>query len=247
MSKSNIDRFGFVLLVVALGLLGFAGYSRGQNSRINTLQFVHDFVQIAYGGRAASGDYIRVCTAHKLDSPYSESTEITFDLATSNPLVSPHPMFDPKTGRLLPTPENATLIKGDFLFDRNLQFESFWTDALDSTKNRAIHDLVEKHPEWSEADAGMALKNAGARFGPNEKDALLQTIHMEKFAKLLGALTITRTEFDTFANPDHAGDFPVLFWIVRVDAQSPSGTVRKYSFAFEPFEGKLVGIKSLAQ
>lgn len=118
-----------------------------------------------------------------------------------------------------------------------------WTNSLDNKRFQSIRDLVQSHREWSEADASKALKDAGAQYDRDRTEAFTQSIHLERFEGLLGQLRIDSMEFDTFSNPDRTGDFAVLFWIVRADAQLSDGTHRTYSFLFEPFNAKLVSVK----
>lgn len=180
-----------------------------------------------------------------MDAPWHENYKINFQIKRFDPEQSPHPVNDPKTGKRLEVPENATLVEGMFQFGDDGRIEWISTNILEDKRYEPVRDLVQSHRYWSEANAYKALKDAGARYGPDEKEAFLRSIHLERFDKLLGHLEMKSAEFDAFANPDRLGDFALLFWIVKVDAQLPEGPRRTYSFLFEPFDGRIVSVKHL--
>jgi hypothetical protein len=86
----------------------------------------------------------------------------------------------------------------------------------------------------------QALKNAGASFGPAEKEAFVNSLHLERAEQALGRLKVLSVDF---VLPDeHIGNFAAgaFQWAVHAEAQLPDGTICKYALGFEPFKGKLI-------
>jgi hypothetical protein len=106
-----------------------------------------------------------------------------------------------------------------------------------------FRSLVQSHPEWTDAEAVIELKKEGARFGPNDKEALVQVLPMRAADRFLGSLKITSVEFKHLAD-NRDGDFALTAfdWAVRCEAKSADGTTVVYVFGFEPFEGKLTNL-----
>jgi hypothetical protein len=248
-SLSNSGRFLLTCCALVSTSLASHGVSWGQEkplaSQEGNLKFAHDFLRAAYPDRVGDGDMLDLCVGQHMDAPWPHNYEVNFEIRRFDPERLSHRMNDPKTGQRLSVPENPTLLEGSFQFDDGGQLDSVWTNTLENQRYQSIRDAVQSHREWSEADAGKALKDAGARYGPDQKEAFIQSIQLARLDRLLGHLKVVSVEFDAFSNSDHLGDFPLLFWIVKADAQLPDGSSRTYSFLFEPFEGTLVSVKHL--
>ena len=245
---SLLNRGRFLLSCSGLVLVSFMfcwpswGQDHPVDAREYHLKFAYDFLREAYP-EIHNNEILNLFLRQHFGAPWPDNYELNFEVTRLDPEQLSHPVNDAKTGQRLPIPENSIVLAGTFLFDDSGQLESMWTNSLDNKQYQSIRDLVQSHRDWSEADASQALKDAGAHYGPGETDALVQSIHLERFDGLLGQLKIVSVEFDTFSNPDRIGDFAVLFWLVRADAQSSNGAHRTYSFLFEPFNAKLVSVK----
>jgi hypothetical protein len=135
-------------------------------------------------------------------------------------------------------------LRGSISFTREGRVHQFYVgdSALSHSKeNDAIRRQVESHPEWSEAQALVELRKAGARFGPASKEELLQAIQLQKYERFLGHFTIKSVEFVGLTEP-HAGNFASLSWSIRLDVESPGGSHSPYTLVFEPFGGKLTEV-----
>jgi hypothetical protein len=168
--------------------------------------------------------------------------------------------IDGETGKEIPPPENTTFLKGQARMWphgdlRQLYFEG---ELAHSKENETIEKLVESHPEWSDEQAGRALTEAGALYGPANKDVFTRSLRLPELEKSLGltilsadntkgadAKTMRSIEFEGWTNSQHDGSFTGFVWTVRMDAGLVGGRSRKYAFYFEPFEGKLIGIFQL--
>lgn len=136
------------------------------------------------------------------------------------------------------------LMEGSFGFDRRGRIQTFHSSnstLLNSEKNEAISKLCYGHPEWSEAQAIQALKEAGASYGPNEKDAFREAIPLRQLERFLGKLTVHDLEFKSLVE-DREGSFVQMYWEVGLVGRRPGEPPANYFLRFEPFGGKLTTV-----
>ena len=134
-------------------------------------------------------------------------------------------------------------IAGDFAFDND-------THDMRSVMilGPLVHGRVEKleaevneHPEWSEEQIGMRLKAAGAKFGPDDREAFRRSLPLKQLEPLTGRLEVT-DYFFTVRDDSVGGDPPSanIGWIVHAKCYSTDGKFWTGGMLlFEPFEGTL--------
>ncbi len=132
-------------------------------------------------------------------------------------------------------------LSGTFSFDvegqithMNVEGPAIAKDSL----NKTLRSRIQAHPEWSDTHIVRTLKEAGARYGPNDKTAFLSVIPLGELEKFLGPLQVESAEFQ-LTNKDHIGSFALLFWQVEMKTTKRNGQSVEYSMTFEPFAGKL--------
>jgi hypothetical protein len=242
-----------LIWLCALGIFLSAVLVRPQETRStrqrNAFTIVHEILQASYPQIFGNGWYVGFVTGQPIDDvSWGEFHGFTFSVTRFAPGMSWNTTADAITGKITPPPENSTFLEGSSWVDYQghgriirLIFEG---DLACSRQNKAIRELVQSHPEWSEDEATRALKKAGAHYGPDDKQQFLQSIHLDKFERVLGRLQIRLVEFQGLS-PDHVGNFAAPFWVVQAEGHFPDGTRRTYGFSFEPFEGKLTGLSEI--
>lgn len=119
------------------------------------------------------------------------------------------------------------------------------------SKNLALKQVVNTHPEWTDARIAEAIKNAGAKYGPADKEELLACASLRKYAPYFGNAKVSSVRFCFRTTP--VGQYTVpqacLAWQVEakgplMDAKGLPGRrkQRVCGLTFEPFEGSLVGM-----
>ncbi|HLJ42176.1 MAG TPA: hypothetical protein VKT50_11875, partial [Candidatus Acidoferrales bacterium] len=116
----------------------------------------------------------------------------------------------------------------------NVEGPAITKDSL----NKTLRSRIQAHPEWPDPLIVRTLKEAGAKYGPNDKTALLSVIPVGELEKFLGPLQVESAEFQ-LTTKDHIGSFALLFWQVEMKAAKPNGQSVEYSMTFEPFAGRL--------
>ena len=99
---------------------------------------------------------------------------------------------------------------------------------------------VNEHPDWSDEEVVARLKAAGARFGPDDRDAFLRGIPLKQLEPTIGTLEVV--DADIFPLRNEFADQPTatLRWIVDAKWHSADGKYEADArLAFEPFEGAL--------
>lgn len=245
-SSKNILRAA--RLFVVLALCATALWQPTPAAPDPSIAMLRDILRVFYPGLFDKGQFLWACAAREIDSAVMRLDEIEFKVTPQRPPYWPEGKeylpSDLATGK--PIPVNNPLLEGYIQINPAGQIERFYvwnSDEVKSAENNHFHALVESHHELTQAEAGAALKQAGARYCPAEKEDFLRSIHPKRFEKFLGPVKITSVEFDSFLNEDREPNSAQFKWSVYVDARLPSGEIRKYSLTFEPFEGALTGIK----
>jgi hypothetical protein len=253
-------------LYLALGV-GCVGAAIGADQRMpfgtstNAFSVTQSLLKVFYPEVFGKERYLLFSAEQPVDSEtWEQFTRVDFTIKCFSWNASWGVAIDGETGKEIPPPENTTFLKGQaWMWPhgdlRQLYFEG---ELAHSKENETIEKLVESHPEWSDEQAGRALTEAGALYGPANKDVFTRSLRLPELEKSLGltilsadntkgadAKTMRSIEFEGWTNSQHDGSFTGFVWTVRMDAGLVGGRSRKYAFYFEPFEGKLIGIFQL--
>src|SRR6185369_13776988 len=84
------------------------------------------------------------------------------------------------------------LLASEFTFGETGKIETYRAHGrlLRDTENSAFTKTVGDHPEWSPDRIGEELKRVGARFGPNQGEALLASLAIRGLEPMPGELTL---------------------------------------------------------
>jgi len=101
---------------------------------------------------------------------------------------------------------------------------------------------LDEHPDWPDARLVKALKAAGAKYGPDDRAALLRALPLKELEPCTGPMEVTSARFHVRQNAD-TGDNPEadLTWFVDAKWHSPDGRYEAdRTMTLEPFEGALI-------
>ncbi len=117
-------------------------------------------------------------------------------------------------------------------------------EFVNTAKNRELLLKLGSHEDWLEEQDSRALREAGAEFGPwNRTGFIRQTLeHLATLGPHWGRLTKWETEFEGRYRESGNAE-PRMVWRMRATMASSFGTQR-YRLTFEPFEGKLIHLRS---
>jgi len=221
-----------------------------QNPPVNqetVLTFVHDLLQVFYPELISKGHRLQLSVLHPADSSWREISGVYFTVFPENPPGYGLPLY--MNGKRIPESRpdpNTVLLDGSVWLPprkegSRLQ-DLFAPKGANEQKLQTLRKLVESHGEWSDSKIVSALKQAGARFGPDDKDAFISSLPFDKTERFLGHIKITSVEFVLIRpEPTNSSELSI-FWSVQAVAQFSDGTTSDYIFAFEPFEGKLTSL-----
>jgi hypothetical protein len=205
------------------------------------LTFAHDFLQVFYPELFDKEHRITLAVTTPGNDAWLELGGVFFTVTSAN--------VSPVNKLISPDPETTdhVILGGSFWlppieYGRVRELHAY-SDAVHQRQREQLHDLVASHPEWSNTQIANALKQAGARFGPDDKEAFVKSLPLNKAERFLGKIKITSVEFD-YPRRDQNGRFTLinLSWIVQAEAELPDGTHPTYTIVFEPFEGKLTDL-----
>jgi len=146
-------------------------------------------------------------------------------------------------------PSMKEVIRCEFTFskssDKSLWF--FSTIPPSTGPSAAFAKLVLLHPKWTDEHVTRFLREAGATYGPEDKEKFLNAIPRGALKPLIGELTVDKAEFGVVRpNPANGLHYfegePICYWVVAVTTRLPDGAEKHYSLLFDAFGGKLYNI-----
>lgn len=230
-------------LILAIAATHSAPSGTSARSR-DTLVVAHDFLEAAYPDASGKGRFLSVCVGLPIDDSWRQVYGVKFQLTTLDHAQA-NLSAEASRGKPIPPSRGEVIFGGTFQFDGRGGIELMEAgeyDFVNWSKNRALETLIESHPEWSDAEAYNRLKEAGARFGPSDKDQFVRSIHLERFERVLGPLHLDSVKFNGLPI-EHVGNFALVWWSVQAHVEASNGSSVIYAFNFEPFDGKLTGLK----
>jgi hypothetical protein len=211
-------------------------------SQRTTLTYAHDFLKVFYPELFDKKYRVTLCASAPGDNDWLVLGGVFF-------VVTPADIY-PLHKLIVSSPQSVDhiLLGGSIWlpphqYGRVMEVHAFST-AVHEQQLEKMRLLLESHPGWSEAQMVSALKQAGAQFGPDDKDAFVNSLPLAKAEAFLGHLKIISVEFNYPNREQHVGHFAsgALTWHLRTDALLPDGKRVQYGLEFEPFEGKLVSL-----
>jgi len=202
-----------------------------------------------------NGDYYTTAI-HFMRALYPELLEkgVTVQVGAFQPFEAdrPSPVFDIWVSEVRPTEpikaspnissaERVGHLSTHYQFDPR-DDQILWMTATGSFVNiekyQALTNLVDEHPEWDETHMTQALTAAGAKFGPDQKQALLLKFPTSQLEAVLGKIEIQSAQFVFHANAEPPLG-ATLRWTIRFHATMAAKT-NAYFVSMEPFEGRVV-------
>lgn len=109
---------------------------------------------------------------------------------------------------------------------------------VNSQKNEEIRKNIDAHQEWTDEQVIRALKEAGASYGPDQREAVIEKIQLLHLERLLGKFTIKSAGFHLRSQSRENFQGADLFWEIDLTPQSVRHRKMIYAVFVEPFEGK---------
>jgi hypothetical protein len=243
---SNSDR-RFVRLAVLLVLAAsvVCTNAKSQESGSKELEWAREFLSTLYPEIRGHRYVMTARTSQPFDVPVGPMGNIRVQIGdfapgtvigaatVTNGVVSP---VQPKQ-----------FINALFEFDKPGRLFTFSSDGPAVGKPEEferVKQLVELHPEWTDAQDIAVLLKAGAPYGPEGKDKFLKVIPLDQLEKLIGKVTIVSAEFETVA--DHQQGYALLHWVVIAKVKSSDRGEGTYRMYFEPFKGALTNMDAVS-
>jgi hypothetical protein len=101
-------------------------------------------------------------------------------------------------GKSSPVTERHPVLIASFQFGADNILDNVYFRSPELTlnlKNDQLRKLVDSHQEWSDQEVAAALKNAGAKFGPNEREQVLKALPLSVLEPFIGLMEIDSAEF----------------------------------------------------
>lgn len=119
------------------------------------------------------------------------------------------------------------------------------TVTLDS-ENEQMRQVVNVHQGWSDQQVAAALKQAGARFGPEQRESVLKGLPTEELKPFIGDLQVDSSEFRV-RHQQKPSSLAELYWVVEGHSEMNAGRKFEWELRCEPFEGRLTSVSRSAE
>ena len=212
-------------------LLPLSGASQEQHDKSpsTTVLFAQETLRALHPELTGKGYFMSITTFGSFDVPWTSIPPFDVDIGRTETgyMEIPHPVL------------NAHFQFGpDNILD-DVSFRS--PKAALEIKNDQIRKQVDSHQSWSDKEIAEALKEAGARFGPNEGAELLRVVPLNVLEPFIGSMHIDSTEF-RLRYQQKPKSLAELYWVIVGHADVGAGHAVEWSIICEPFEGKIVSI-----
>jgi hypothetical protein len=103
---------------------------------------------------------------------------------------------------------------------------------------------IETHQEWSEDDLKAALRAAGYKYGPGDKEELLESIRLDELQKYIGPFELKKATFNArykYSEPDEDGKHYRSYgvsWLIEGTCTLVTGP-QACSLKFDAYRGRL--------
>jgi len=115
-----------------------------------------------------------------------------------------------------------------------------FTSTAGGTQMEKVWSAIDPHPEWSDGEELGAARKLGLRYGPEDKNVILNKLPLRELAKFYGPLRVKSAEFRMNGGGKCPGcSFADPRWYITL---SGSGTTHGLLIVVEPFFGRITSI-----
>lgn len=139
--------------------------------------------------------------------------------------------------------EMKPVLGGDTNFDADGIMTNFHAQSdtiLFDSVNARFRAKVDSNWRWTDEQISHAMVEAGAKYGPDECDAVLKALPVTVLEPYTGTLHIDSAKF-WFRHIQEPHPIPILYWRVEAHGQI-GGKDFGWDFVIEPFDGRILSI-----
>jgi hypothetical protein len=141
--------------------------------------------------------------------------------------------------------EETIFLSGHMTFRSAAEIETIqWSGrAVMERERNVLRDRINAHPEWPDAEVAATIREAGVKFGPDDRAALLAHFNRLDLTPFFGKVAKGRLRRAYFQLREKdqldagAGHFARAEWTVILDRGPESMVV-----TIEPFHGSIIGV-----
>ncbi len=224
---SRLTRSGAICCAVLMACFWTPILSSGQDvvptSQATILTYAHDLLKIFYPEFFGKTFRLSLSVTTPADNDWLELGGVYFVITPED--VNPLPMLASSDPQAI----NHILLGGSIwlpprAYGRVMEIRIL-SDPKHEREVEKLSQLAKSHSEWSETQVASALRQAGAQFGPADKDAFVSSLPLSEAERFLGHLTLTAVGFNYpgRTGADHQ-EASALGWTVQANATLPDGT-----------------------
>jgi len=209
----------------------------------------------AYVGAGSKFAVLGCCVGGRMGGTIPGPTLPPSDLDSGQvplPPSSPVPSSTPPSSPVAPSEEVDSegrirprqYLHVHFVFDKSGAMTDFNAEGPEITnreRGNKLYSLVQSNPKITDEEVISALKTAGAKYGPRDREQFIKDLPTSALERFLDKLELNSAQCSALdENRNNLALWPL--WEVQMLATRADGSKHKYRMIFEPFEGSLVGL-----
>jgi hypothetical protein len=242
------------LSLVVIGALVFSALPRRATQESvscpNPTLEAQKFLQALYPETKEKGYSVLYSVGGTYDLEWSHLPRLEVNLLETNYTPSVQLLIGKEARKYEPL---YPILTAYFYFDKDSRLERvvILGDSLanDSKNIRILEALGARRPR-SVSRLTRLLKEADAKYGPEDKESFLKSLPIKDMEPFLGKLTVKAVDFHLAHDESGSSVTTVdtttaaeMEWVVQMDARSADGKSQSYILGFEPFAGKLKSLR----
>jgi len=196
----------------------------------NNLALARDFLRSFYPQLSGRSYFLTVNTSLKYDAPPTLDGLLRLSVGE---VPDEKPSHTPIQSR--------QLLTAQFQFDGSGHLVSFSAEGAAVGDPAAKANFAKSADHLNGSQISAALKQAGAKYGPDAKDEFASNLPTAKLETFLGKLTILSVNFAPYLASDRSNYDDDMRWQVKASAKRSDGTEATYRLEFEQYRGDIVG------
>jgi hypothetical protein len=242
LTSNGLQKFFIAFFLISLGT---ATQSKGQENAncANQVYNAQKFLQVFYP--EATGQHLAVIfsVGGTYDGQWTYLPRLEVTLVETNETPSLQQLYFKKNALQMSLWDAKLAAYFDFDVAKCLEAVSISGDDLaNDKKNARVAQIIRTHRVSSSGQIERIFRQAGAKYGPEDKEAFLKSMPLQDLQKFLGVLSVKSVEFYNHTEQID-GTVIELRWRVELDAKGFDERPHHYTLICEPFSGKVISLR----
>jgi len=234
-------RYGICGVALAAMLFAVPAFSQHTfSNQFTELRVAQRFLRMLYPELKDEKYIMTIIASSPFDSDLSFLSTFGVSVGPTERMLRSTPDAELKSNRYW---EKSEVLRASFQFRKSSEsIDNVYIEFIPlNAKSKLLLDQVNSHQKWSDQQVAASMKKAGAKFGPNDRDALLKKVPTEALEPFIGQFRIESSEFH-LRHEQSPRSLAELYWEVDGESELQSGQKAHWTLILEPFTARLTSL-----